>query len=320
MSDGPATGEDMKIIVCEFIDAEALAAFPAAWSVRYDPGLADDRGALLRSIADADGIIVRNKTLVDADLLAAAPRLAVIGRVGVGLDNFDLEACAARGVAVRSAVGANAQSVAEYVIAALLRLIRGDLAAAPRLIAGAWPRLDMIGGEIAGRRLGLVGLGHCGRAVAVRARALGLSVAASDPYLDPSDPAWAGVERLDQEALFARSDILSLHCPLTDETRGLIDAAALERLPEGAVLINSARGPVIEPAAVAAALRAGRLSGAAIDVYAEEPLTAEAARVFEAAPNLLLTPHIAGVTRQSNRRVSDVAVAGVIEVLGQARN
>ncbi|MBX2855832.1 MAG: hydroxyacid dehydrogenase [Rhodobacteraceae bacterium] len=308
-----------RVLVCEFIDEAALANAPEDVVIDYQPNLAADRAALLAALTDVDGLVVRNLTKVDDALLAAAPSLVAIGRIGVGLENFDLAACAARGVAVFPATGANAVSVAEYVFATALRLLRGDLRGNDALCAGAWPREAMIMGEIAGRSMAIIGLGHCGGAVARRARAFDMRVLAVDPYLPASAAAWTGVERVELDQALAEADVLSLHAPLTDETRHLINPAALARMKPGSILINSARGPVIDLAAVAAALRCGRLGGAAIDVYPEEPLTAEAASVFDGAPNLLLTPHIAGVTRESNRRVSILAVTQTLSELRRRR-
>ncbi|WP_280517603.1 NAD(P)-dependent oxidoreductase, partial [Methylobacterium radiotolerans] len=174
-----------------------------------------------------------------------------------------------------------------------------------------------------GKRLGLVGFGAIARETARRAAALGMAVAAHDPFVAADDPAWTQtwtqtwtpasgpVERTALDALIAGSDVLSLHVPLTDATRGLIDAAALARMPTGAILINAARGGIVDEAAVAAALRSGHLGGAALDVFEREPLDAAAGAVFAGVPNLILTPHIAGVTRESNVRVSAVTAAAV---------
>jgi (S)-sulfolactate dehydrogenase len=304
-----------KVVISEFMDPAAIAADLADFDTLYDPGLVDRPDALAAALGDADGWIVRNRTQVRGALLAAAPRLRVVGRLGVGLDNIDVAACRARGIAVYPATGANDGAVAEYVVTAALLLLRGAYGATARVAAGAWPRDALMGREIAGKRLGLVGFGANARETARRAAALGMTVAAHDPFLPPGDPAWTPpygpVERQDLDALIARSDVLSLHVPLTDGTRGLIDAAAIARMPEGAVLINAARGGIVDAAAVAASLRAGHLGGAALDVFEREPLDAAAGAPFADVPNLILTPHIAGVTRESNVRVSAV-IAGAV--------
>ncbi|HET6468758.1 MAG TPA: NAD(P)-dependent oxidoreductase, partial [Geminicoccaceae bacterium] len=163
--------------------------------------------------------------------------------------------------------------------------------------------------------MGLVGFGSIAREVARRAQALGMEVAAFDPYVPADHPAWQGTSCLDLPALLGAADVLSLHVPLTPETRHLIGAAALERMRDGAVLVNAARGGVVDEPALAAALRAGRLGGAALDVFEQEPLTRDAARIFAGIPNLILTPHIAGVTWESNVRVSAVTAANVRRAL-----
>jgi (S)-sulfolactate dehydrogenase len=309
----------MRVVVSEFMDEAALGAFPAGVEVVYAPDLVEDREALIQAVAGADALIVRNRTQVDFALLEGAPKLRVVGRLGVGLDNIDMGACKARGVAVRPASGANTLSVAEYVIAAALVLLRGAYISNASMIAGDWPRAALIGGEASGRCMGILGFGGIARAVAARARALGMSIAAHDPFLPEGDPAWEGAERCTREGLFALADVLSLHVPLTDETRGMIGEEALAAMKPGAVLINTARGGIVDEPALASALKAGRLGGAALDVFTTEPLTAKAGAVFAGVPNLILTPHVAGVTREGNVRVSHVTVANVIEELGLGR-
>ena len=304
-----------KVIISEFMDEAAIAAELAGLDVVYDPGLVDRPEDLAAAAARADALIVRNRTQVRGALLDAARDLTVVGRLGVGLDNIDLPACRARGIAVYPATGANDGAVAEYVIASALLLLRGAYGASAAVAAGAWPRNALMGREIAGKRLGLVGFGAIARETARRAAALGMAVAAHDPFVAADDPAWnpatGPVQSRALDALIAQSDVLSLHVPLTDRTRGLIDAAALARMPTGAILINAARGGIVDEAAVAAALRSGHLGGAALDVFEREPLDAAAGAVFAGVPNLILTPHIAGVTRESNVRVSAVTAAAV---------
>jgi (S)-sulfolactate dehydrogenase len=173
-----------------------------------------------------------------------------------------------------------------------------------------------MGREAAGKRLGLVGYGAIARETAARARALGMTIAAYDPHLPAEHAAWRGAERASLDALLATSDVVSLHVPLTPETRDMLDAAALAKMKPDAILVNAARGGVVDEQALADALRAGRLGGAALDVFATEPLTAEAGAKFAGLPNLILTPHVAGVTEESNVRVSGVTAAAVRRHLG----
>lgn len=303
------------IVISEFMDDAAVGDLAGDYDVLYDAGLVDRPADLAAALSDARALIVRNRTQVNAALLTAAPRLAVVGRLGVGLDNIDLAACEARGVAVCPATGANAVAVAEYVIATMLVLVRGAYGANGRLVAGEWPRNELIGREAAGRTLGLVGFGGIAREVARRARALDMTVAAHDPFLAADDPAWERVTRMELAALWPAADVISLHVPLTEATRHLVDAAACAAMRPGAVLINTARGGVVDEAAVIAALKAGRLSGAALDVFEAEPLDAAGGAPFADVPGLVLTPHIAGLTEEANARVSAVTAANVRRVL-----
>jgi (S)-sulfolactate dehydrogenase len=295
-----------QIVISENMDAPAVALLARDFGVDYRPGLVDDPQALLKALAQADAWIVRNRTQVRGEALAAATRLRVVGRLGVGLDNIDTDACRARGIEVIPATGANAEPVAEYVIGMAMILLRGaGYLSTAAVAAGRWPRQMLAQGrEIAGKTLGLVGFGGIGRITARKARALGMRVVASDPALEADAPAFrdAGVEALGLDALLAASDVVSLHLPLVPATRGLIGAERLARMKPGAILVNAARGGIVDEAALARALRSGRLAGAALDVFDREPLAAGSD--LADVPNLILTPHIAGVTAESNERVS----------------
>lgn len=307
------------IVIAEFMAEDAIAGLQQSYRVHYDPLLGTRREALRAKVREARALIVRNQTRVDDALLAAAPGLVAVGRLGVGLDNIDLEACAARGVKVFPATGANAQSVAEYVMAGLFMLMRGAYQASRRMLAGEWPRSQLVGREINGRHLGLVGFGGIARLVADKAKALGMRVSASDPLISIADPVWeaAGVTPLGLNDLLGQVDALSLHVPLTESTRLLIDADAIARMQTGAVLINTARGGVLDETALAAALTEGHLAGALLDVFAAEPLTAD--NPFHGVPNLILTPHIAGVTDDANQRVSRLTAENVDRALKAVR-
>ena len=303
------------IVISEFMDDAIVREAFAGRDVLYDPTLVDRPADLAAALVDARAVIVRNRTRVNDALLAAAPQLRAVGRLGVGLDNIDLDACRARGVAVFPATGANDTSVAEYVITAMLILLRRAWFATPDVIAGKWPRMALIGGEASGRTLGLIGLGAIARETATRAAALGMRVTAADPLLAADHPAWKLATRVDLDTLIAHSDVISLHVPLTPQTRNMIDSGRIASMRRGTVLINAARGGVVDEQAVSAALRAGQLGGAALDVFEKEPLDAAAASHFAATPNLLLTPHIAGVTEESNVRVSAVTAQSVLRHL-----
>jgi (S)-sulfolactate dehydrogenase len=304
------------ILVTEFMDALAVDRLRAAHPVTYEPGLADRQGDIPALMPGVRALIVRNRTQVRAALLDAAPDLACVGRLGVGLDNIDVAACEGKGVAIYPATGANNLSVAEYVIGTAMALLRGAYGANAAMLAGKWPREACAGRELSGKVLGLVGFGAIARDTAARARALGMEIAAFDPFVPEDDPVWRTAGRLDLDALLAAADVVSLHVPLTSGTRHMIDAARIASMKRGAILVNAARGGVVDEASVARALRMGRLGGAALDVFETEPLTADAARVLADAPNLILTPHIAGVTAESNTRVSDLIADRVLAHLG----
>ena len=296
-----------SVVISEFMDEQAVEGLRAEFNVTYEPGLVDDLPALRAALATAQALIVRNRTQVREELLRHAPALRVVGRLGVGLDNIDMGLCGSRGIRVIPALGANAQAVAEYVIATAMLLLRGAYASSQQVGAGAWPRAALSEGrEIGGKALGLLGFGDIGRRTASLARALGMRVLAHDPMLDSASPLWGetGAQRCELDELLAGCDVLSLHVPLNPATRGLIDEQRLARMRPEAVLINTARGGVVDETALADALHAGRLAGAALDVFGQEPLPAGSP--LAGVPNLLLTPHIAGLTRESNLRVSSL--------------
>jgi (S)-sulfolactate dehydrogenase len=294
-----------RIVITEFMDAPAVERLARQFDVDYRPKLVDDPRALEAALPAADAWIVRNRTPVRGALLEAAARVRVIGRLGVGLDNIDMEACARRGITVIPATGANAESVAEYVIAAALLLLRGAYSSTRAVEAGTWPRQTLSQGrEASGKVMGLVGFGGIGRLTARKATALGMRVVAHDPQVHDGDPCWreSDAQPRDLDTLLRESDVVSLHVPLTDATRGLLGREKLGLMKPDAILVNTARGGIVDEAVLADRLREGRLGGAALDVFDVEPLPAGSPLV--GAPRLLLTPHIAGVTLESNERVS----------------
>jgi (S)-sulfolactate dehydrogenase len=305
-----------RIVVTEFMDERAVARLRARHDVLHDPKLVDDAARLLKEAAGCDALIVRNRTQVRGDLLAALARCTVVGRLGVGLDNIDVAGCEARSIVVIPATGANAQSVAEHVITTAMLLLRGAYAATAEVAAGAWPRAALSNGrEIGGKTLGLVGFGSIGQLTSRLARGVGMEVAAFDAMMDADHPAFAatGARCAGLDEVISMSDVVSLHVPLVDSTRGLIDASRIAAMKRGAVLVNTARGGIVDEAALAAALKSGHLGGAAIDVFHTEPLPATP--YFQGCPNLILTPHIAGVSTESSERVSELIATKVLEHL-----
>jgi len=305
-----------RIVISEFMDPPSVQVLSQRFDVDYRPKLVDDAAALASAVANADGLIVRNRTQVRGSLLEAAQRLKVIGRLGVGLDNIDVERCQARGIRVIPATGANAESVAEYVVTAALGGLRGVFFATRAVEAGTWPRTMLSQGrEAAGKVMGLIGLGNIGRLVARKASALGMKVIAHDQHLPPDAEAWRDVQGPPRtlEQLLRESDVVSLHIPLNSETHGLLNASRLALMKSNAVLINTARGGLIDEVALATMLRQGRLGGAALDVFEQEPLPKNSH--LAQVPGLLLTPHIAGVTVESNERVCSFIAQRVSEAL-----
>lgn len=306
----------MKILISEFMDAPAVERLRAAHEVHLDATLVDDPARLCAAAAGVDALIVRNRTQVRGALLEALDRCRVVGRLGVGLDNIDLAGCEARGMRVIPATGANALSVAEYVVTAALVLLRGAWMSTSAVAGGGWPRAALGNGrEVGGKTLGLIGFGGIGQLTARLALGLGMRVIAFDAMMDADHPAFADgrVACAGLDEVIQTADVISLHVPLLDSTRGLFDAARIAAMKPGAVLVNTARGGIVDEPALADALRRGHLGGAAIDVFGAEPLPASPH--FEGCPNLLLTPHVAGVTAESNERVSTLIADKVLQAL-----
>jgi (S)-sulfolactate dehydrogenase len=308
----------MRIVISEFMDDSAVARLAARFDVVYDKTLVDWRDALRNALREAAALIVRNRTQVDVDLLNAAPSLRAVGRLGIGLDNIDVEACRSRGIAVIPASGASALAVAEYVICAAMLLLRRAYRSTHEVAAGEWPRAALGNGrELGGKALGLVGFGDIGRSTGRLARALGMRVIAFDAYIAADSPVWGDEQTVRRSftEVIAEADVLSLHVPLTAATRDLIDASRIRAMKRDAILVNTARGGVVDEFAVAAALRERRLGGAALDVFEREPLPADSP--LRGCPNLLLTPHIAGITREANARVSTLIADKVAAALAR---
>jgi D-3-phosphoglycerate dehydrogenase len=255
-----------------------------------------------KTLARAHGLVVRSATEVRSGLLAGAPSLRVVGRAGVGVDNIDLEECTARGIAVCNAPAGNTVSAAELTMALMLAMVRQVPAADASVRRGEWARSRFKGAELRGRTLGLVGAGRIGGEVARRARAFGMRVLASDPYLTEERAEELRVERVGLEEAVAGADVLTLHVPLTDDTRDLIDAESLARMRRGAYLVNVARGGIVNEAALVYALESGHLAGAALDVFAGEPL--DEASPLRRARNLVLTPHLGASTVEAQELVA----------------
>lgn len=253
-----------------------------------------------------DALIVRSATRVTGELLqACTPRLKVIGRAGVGLDNIDLAAARSLGVRVVNAPQSTSTAVAEHAVALMLSLSRQIPNATAQMRAGKWPKKELVGSELCGSTLGIIGLGRIGIEVARRATAFGMTVLSYDPYLSEEQQARCGAEGCTLTALLERSDFITLHLPLTAETENIIDRSALEKVKPGARIINTARGGLIDEAALLKALRDRSIAGAGLDVFAEEPTNNQ--ELID-HPGVISTPHIAGQTVEAQRRVAiDIA-------------
>ena len=304
-----------RVIITEFMDESEVSRLSSHHEVLYNPDLHSNINSLLDSITDTQALIIRNKTLVNRELIDASKDLRVIGRLGVGLDNIDTTYCREKGISIVIADGANTDSVAEYVVTGLLVLFRGIMDSTSRIINGEWPRGDFIGTEVKDKTLGIVGLGSIGRAVAQKVKLLGMRVVGTDVNIEKDDPVWRefNVQYREFSDLVRISDAITMHVPLNNDTKGLFDDYALQNMRKGAILINTSRGGIVDEDALVKYLKNGHLGGAMLDVFESEPLTES--RPFAGLPNLILTPHIAGVTVESNRRVSCMIVDQVIEHL-----
>lgn len=305
----------MRILITELNWPRGISLLEAAGDVTYDKTIFKDRPRLLTALADVDALIVRNQTQVNSELLAAAPNLKVVGRLGVGLDNLDLPALRARNVTVVTGGTANAISVAEYAMGAFLAMARRLVPADASTKAGGWDRAAFTGFELYGKTLALVGLGDIGARVARRGAAFGMRVVAYDPLITAAhfNAAEHGVALLPLDEVLRQADFISLHVPLLPSTANLINAERLATMKPGAYLVNTSRGGIVDEAALAAALRAGKLAGAALDVRVNEPPGAN--DPLAGAPNLLLTPHVAGITDEAQDRISMAVAEDVLRVL-----
>jgi D-3-phosphoglycerate dehydrogenase / 2-oxoglutarate reductase len=263
-------------------------------------------------IADYDALIVRSATKVDAALIERADRLKVIGRAGVGVDNVDVDAATRRGIVVANAAESTVDSAAEHAIALLLALARNVPQAHAALTGGTWDRQRFTGIELAGKTLGVLGLGRIGRQVAHRALGLGMDVVAYDPFVAGDRFRELGIEPASSlDEVYAKADVVTLHLPLNEETRGLVDAAAIARMKDGVRIVNAARGGLVDEAALVEAIRSGKVAGAALDVFEVEPYTGPLLEL----PQVVVTPHLAGSTAEAQDRAGVVIAEQVAAAL-----
>lgn len=300
----------MRVVVAEKVAQEGIDLLAAHHQV--DERIGCSRDELAAILPEYDALIVRSQVQVDAALISAGARLVVIGRAGVGVDNVDLDAATRAGITVVNAPTGNTIAAAEHTLALLYGVARRTAAADASIRRGEWKRSEFTGLELRGRTLGIIGLGKIGQAIAVRTRAMEMVVLGSDPYVTEEQAANHGVELVDIGELLDRSDVVSVHVPLTRSTRGLIGRKEIARLKPGSIVLNVARGGIVDEGAVAAALASGHLAGAGFDVFETEP---PADSPLMTAPNTLLTPHLGASTAEAQVLVAEEVAAQVLDVL-----
>jgi D-3-phosphoglycerate dehydrogenase len=302
-----------RVLVTDTIADSGLEILRAASDVDLDyrPGLKGEE--LLREVAQSDALITRSGTAVTEELVNAGNRLRIVGRAGVGLDNVDVDACTVRGILVINAPTANVMSATEHTMAMLLALCRNIPEAHASVKRGEWKRSKFMGTELDRKTLGIIGLGKIGTRISVRAKAFGMRVIAYDPYIVDSVYAGVAAEKVALDQLLAQADIITVHTPLTDETRGMIGPAEFAKMKDGVMVLNIARGGIYEERALAAALESGKVAGAAVDVYTQEPPAAD--HPLLTAKNIILSPHIGANTIEAQDRVAVTTSEMVIEAL-----
>ena len=296
----------MKVLVRETIAEAGIELLRAKFDV-----VIDTDSPLEEIVGDYDALIVRSATKVTADIVERATNLKVIGRAGVGVDNVDVDAATRRGIVVANAPESNVVSAAEHAVGLLLALARNIPQAHAALVAGRWERSKWGGVELADKVLGVLGFGRIGRQVARRAVGLQMKVIAYDPFVSAERFRELGVESATFDEVLERADFLTLHLPLTDETRHSIDADAIAQMRDGARLVNAARGELVDEAALVAALESGKLGGAAIDVFSQEPYDGP----LLSAPNIVVTPHLAASTEEAQDRAGVIVAEQVVAAL-----
>lgn len=299
------------VLIADKLSQSTVDALGDSVEVRWVDG--PNRPELLKAVVDADALLVRSATTVDAEVLEAAPKLQIVGRAGVGLDNVDIETATARGVMVANAPTSNIHSACEHAISLLLSTARQIPAADKTLRDGEWKRSSFNGVEILGKTVGIVGFGHIGQLFAQRLAAFETDIIAYDPYANPARAAQMGVELVeDLEELMGRSDFVTIHLPKTKETAGMFNAELLGKAKKGQIIINAARGGLVDEAALAEAIKSGHIRGAGFDVYASEPCTDSP--LFE-LPEVVVTPHLGASTVEAQDRAGTDVAASVLRAL-----
>ena len=304
-----------KVLITEFMEQDSVDKMSENFDVTYDTSLYENLDRLSSLIVDTDAVIVRNKTQLTKDLLSKAKQLTFVGRLGVGLDNIDTDYCSNNGIFVQPATGMNADSVAEYVVTCALSLLKNIPIAHHGTSSGQWPRTSIESRELGGKTLGLLGFGVIGKKVSWLAQVFGAKVIAYDPFVHESEASEYNVSLVKQEDLFGLSDVISIHLPLTDQTRDLINAHSFNLMKRNPIIINSSRGSIVNEKGLLQAYREKIISGFALDVYSSEPVVEDFYKHISNSMNCILTPHNSGVTTESNVRVSQFIAEKTINFL-----
>ncbi|NLG85965.1 MAG: phosphoglycerate dehydrogenase [Firmicutes bacterium] len=305
-----------KVMIVDNVAPEAAQILEQeGHEVRTEAGKLDTPD-LIAACAGCQGLIVRSATKVTAEFMAARPELSVVGRAGVGVDNIDIDAASEHGILVVNAPTGNTIAAAEHTLALMFALARHIPQAMDTLCQGRWERKRFLGVELAGKTLGVLGLGRVGSAVAQRAEALGMRVLAYDPYISPEQVAVPNIKLTSFNDVVRQADFITLHLPLTDETRGIISKQALAQMKPGVRLINAARGALVDEAALADALKSGQVAGAALDVFAEEPCTNSPLLGLD---NVVMTPHLGASTKEAQVHVAVEVAKQVADALAGRR-
>ena len=309
-----------RVLVADSMSDEGLTVLRNSDAVELVDRMGLSREELVTEIADCDGLIVRSRTNVDGGIIAAGKNLKLIGRAGIGVDNIDLRAATRAGVIVMNTPEGNATTTAEHALCLMMAMARMLPQATASMKAGKWEKKKFMGYELCGKILGVVGLGNIGRIVADRARGLRMNVIGFDPYFDAEAAARLGITRVDLDDLFERADVITVHTPLTDETRGLVSDAQIERMKQGVLLINCARGGIYDEDALIRGLEKGKLGGVALDVFTQEPPPPDHPLLKH--ERVICSPHLGASTREAQTKVAEDVAKQMVEFAagGPARN
>ena len=303
----------IKILITEFINQNSLENLNKKFDVKYDEKLYENEKQLITMIKDYEGLIVRNKTQVNLDILKNALKLKFIGRLGVGLDNIDTEYCKNKKIHVQPATGMNADSVAEYVVSSSMSLIKKIPMFHNGTIKGEWPRTTIKSLEIKQKNLGIIGFGIIGKKVAEYSSKNGLKILAYDPYVKEINDKEIDAKLSSLKEIYEKSDIISIHLPLTDETKNMVNKLSFSQMKNKPIIINTSRGGIINESDLIEAYHKNIISGFALDVFENEPIESKFYHKIKPGMNCILTPHISGVTTESNIRVSDFIVKKITD-------